>query len=102
MVKEKTRNGGQWTDGRFKSFITSALRSATRRWPPKWATLNEAFVGIRKNRKTKRDSKHYRCSGCRDLYPAKEVQIDHIIPIGRDLDWNSFIEALFCEKDNLQ
>lgn len=100
--KEKTRNGGLWTEARFTSFVTSALRSACRRWQPKYETLKAACVGIRKNASSGRDAKHYHCSSCKRAYPQKQVQVDHIVPIGKGLDWNTFIEKLFCERDNLQ
>lgn len=102
MSKEKTRNGNQWTEARFRSFVTSALRAATRRWPPKWTTLSEALEGVRRNKNTGRRAKHFRCAGCSGLFVQTAVQVDHIAPIGRDLDWNQFIERLFCEKENLQ
>lgn len=96
------RNGGKWTEGRFKGFVTSALRSAMRRWPPKWATLAKAFVGSRINPKSKRLAKHYRCAGCNKLFVAAGVQVDHKMPIGTVGSWDAFIERLFCEVDNLQ
>ena len=102
MSKEKPRNGGLWTEARYEGFITSSLRSASRRWPPKWATLREAFLDIRRNKKSKRQAKHYLCAICGEAFPSTGVQVDHIVPIGRNLSWNEFIEALFCEKENLQ
>lgn len=103
MKNEKlTRNSGRWTEARFRSFITSALRSASRRWPPKFERLKEACVGIRKNAKTNRDAKHYRCASCEELFPQSNVQVDHIEPIGAVDSWDEFIERLFCESDNLQ
>ena len=98
----KTRNGGQWTEARFVGFITSALRSATRRWPPKYERVKDSFTKIKKNRKTGRDAKHYCCSICKEEFPQREVQVDHIEPIGTCPTWDEFIEKLFCEKDNLQ
>jgi 5-methylcytosine-specific restriction endonuclease McrA len=97
-----SRNGGRWTEGRYKGFITSALRSAMRRWPPKWDALREAFTCTKKNNKTKRLAKHYKCATCKKEYTSTNVQVDHIIPIGSCKSWDEFIERLFCEKDNLQ
>jgi 5-methylcytosine-specific restriction endonuclease McrA len=84
----------------------SALRAATRRYPPKYETLNEAKTEKKVNKKTGRLAQHYRCNACKQEFPAKEVQIDHVIPaidpkVGF-VDWNTFIERLFCTKDNLQ
>ena len=95
-------NNGKWSDGRFKGFVTSALRSAMRRWPPKWDTLAKAFVGSKINKKTGRKAKHYKCSLCHKEFVAKGVQVDHKVPIGKCETWDEFISKLFCEQVNLQ
>lgn len=102
MSKEKTRNGGQWTEARFNGFITSILRSGSRRWAPKYSTLKDAYTKTKINKKSGRLAKHFRCAICAGEFTSTNVQVDHIIPIGKGGDWNSFIEALFCEKENLQ
>ena len=99
---KKTRNNGQWTEARFNSFVASALRAASRRWPPKWEVLKQSLVGIRLNKATKREGKHYRCQICTGIFPSSQVQVDHIKPIGDWSDWNKVVNALFCEADNLQ
>lgn len=98
----RTRNGKRWTEARYRSFITSALRSASRRWPPKYEAIKEAYTDTKTNKVTGRQARHYKCAGCGKDYPQSGVQVDHITPIGKDLDWNEFIERLFCEADNLQ
>src|SRR5882672_2578252 len=102
MAKEKTRNSGRWTEARWRSFVTSALRSASRRWPPKYEAIKEAYVSTRINKKSGRKAKHYRCAICGETFPQTQIQVDHIVPLGKGLDWNQFIEALYCEKENLQ
>ena len=99
---DKERCGGRWTEARFRGFVTSALRNATRRWPPKYDRIKESFVGVRLNKKTGRKSKHYRCAVCEEAFPQRNVQVDHIVPIGTCLTWDEYIEKLFCEKENLQ
>jgi len=101
-MKEKTRNGKRWTEARYRSFITSALRGAFRRWAVKFDVLKASFTSVKTNRQTGRKAQHYRCSKCAKDFPQKQVQVDHIVPIGRDLSWDEFIEKLFCERDNLQ
>ena len=98
----KTRNNATWTEARYEGFITSILRSGSRRWAPKYSTLKDAYTKTKTNKKSGRLAKHYRCAICSGEFTSTNVQVDHIVPIGRDLDWNTFIEALFCEKDNLQ
>ncbi len=100
------RNSGKWSDARYRTFITSLLRAGSRKWPPKQETLQEAFVESKVNVKTKRMSKHYRCAACKKVYPGKEVNIDHKIPVVSPTEgftsWDEYIERLYCEKENLQ
>ncbi|HXQ39469.1 MAG TPA: HNH endonuclease signature motif containing protein [Anaerolineales bacterium] len=95
-------NNGKWTKGRFDSFITSILRGGSRRWEPKWAVLREAATEKKVNTKTGRIAQHYECATCQEDFPAKDVQVDHVIAMGPGLTWDEFIDRLFCEKDNLQ
>lgn len=97
-----TKNGGRWTEGRFRGFITSALRSAFRRWQPKYETLAAGFVGSKINKKSGRVAKHYECALCGGEFPQSGVQVDHKVPIGSTASWDEFVEKLFCESDNLQ
>lgn len=100
-------NGGKWTDGKFNSFIKSALRSASNRWPPKWEVSRAARVERGK----------YRCAGYgRDVHIVgasvvdgkgkriKNVFIDHIHPVGGPSEggWDGVIRRLYCEVDGLQ
>jgi 5-methylcytosine-specific restriction endonuclease McrA len=102
----RTTKPKDWTPARKKAFIVSVLRSGTRRWPPKYETLNEAKTEKKINPATKRLAQHYKCRKCRKDFPAKMVQVDHIKPVVTPsdgfVDWNTFVERLFCDKDNLQ
>lgn len=101
----KTRNSGQWTEAKFMSFIKNNLRSATRKWAPIQEVKKEANVsrGI------------YECAGCGKNVPLtvkegrkrrQNVFVDHIEPIVDPnvgfVDWDTYINRMFCEKDNLQ
>lgn len=101
----KPYNGGQWTESRFNSFIKSALRSASVRWPPRYETLADACVGSKTNEKTGRMAKHYVCNGCGGEFPLKEVQVNHIVPVipveGFD-SWDNVIARMYCEKDKFE
>lgn len=99
-------NGGKWTEARFNSFIKSILRSGSRRWEPRYSVLNEACIGKKTNTSTGRLANHYTCNSCKGDFPAKEVQVDHIVPI---IDpevgfttWDDVVYRMFCEKDKLQ
>lgn len=82
------------------------LRQGTRRYPPKYETLNDAKTAKKINPKTKRLAQHYACAKCKKDFPQKEVQVDHKKPVVDPrqgfVDWNTFIERLFCGKQNLQ
>ena len=44
----------------------------------------------------------YRCAKCNELFGPKEVQVDHIIEIGKLISWDDWITKLFCDVSNLQ
>jgi 5-methylcytosine-specific restriction endonuclease McrA len=100
-LREKYNNG-EWTIGRFNSFVTSILRSGSRRWGPKWQTLDASKTEKRINPATGRLAQFFRCAKCNGEFTAKNVQVDHITPIGYDKSWDEFIDGLFCERENLQ
>jgi 5-methylcytosine-specific restriction endonuclease McrA len=106
QVTDKKRNGGEWTEARFKSFVTSALRAASRRWPPKYKALKEAFAGKKVNAKTGKLAMHYTCAACNKLYVATDVQVDHIKPVVDPkkgfVSWDVYINRMFCEIEDLQ
>lgn len=100
-----TRCGGRWTEARFHSFIKSLLRSGTRRWAP----IQDV------KRKAKQARNEYKCANCGDIGPAtikvngervNNAIVDHINPIVDPevgfVDWDSTIERMYCEEENLQ
>lgn len=101
MTTSKLRNNGKWTEGRFRGFITSALRYASRKWPPKFEAIKQSYTSTRRG-KSGRLAKHFRCAGCGGEFVQKHIQVDHIEPIGKSLSWDEYIEKLFCEAINLQ
>ena len=99
-------NSGQWTTARFNSFVKSALRAASRRWPPKYETLNASLVGVKTNIRTGRKAKHFMCAQCAGEFVASDIQVDHINPIIDPetgfTSWDDVVNNMFCEKENLQ
>jgi hypothetical protein len=103
-MTKKTRNSGQWTEARFQSFIKSALRKASMRWGPVNQTKKAAWVERGK----------YLCEGYErgshvvplTLDKKKNVFVDHISPIVLPeegfVSWDTYIERMFCEAENLQ
>lgn len=105
MAVSKTRNGGTWTEARYRSFVKGGLRSISQRWPPKYTVLNEAKTTKKINPKSGRIAQHFRCAKCLDDFPQKEVEVNHIVPViplsGFDT-WDGVIERMFCEKGLLE
>lgn len=96
----------EWTAARHRAFIISGLRAASRRYPPKFETLNEAKTEKKINEKTGRIAQHYQCKKCKQDFPAKDVQVDHKKPVVDPktgfVDWNTYVERMFCKKSNFQ
>ena len=88
------------------SFIKGGLRTLSRKWPQKYEALSRACVGKRFDPKTRKESFRYTCAGCGNLFKSNEVQVDHIDPVvsveDGFVDWNVYIERMFCEADNYQ
>ena len=101
----KPRCGGLWTEARYNSFIKSALRTASVRWPPRYQCLHDAFAYQGINPATGRQAKLYTCCKCDNLFPQANMEVNHIVPVvpveGFD-SWDGVIERLFCEKDKLE
>lgn len=95
-----------WTDGKRRSFIVGVLRAGARRWPPKIATMNLAKTEKKINPKTGRLAQHFTCNVCQGEFTSKDMQVDHILPVVEPgvgfVSWDTYIERLFCEQDNLQ
>jgi 5-methylcytosine-specific restriction endonuclease McrA len=105
-VKRDSFNDGEWTAARFRSFVTGALRTATRRWPPKYKALKEAFTGRQTNAKTGKLAMHYRCAACSSEFVSGDVQVDHkkpaVDPAKGFVSWDVYVDRLYCEASNLQ
>ena len=94
-----------WTESRFWSFIRSALRSAWSRYPVKYEALKKACVGTLLNPRSGRMAKMYLCTDCMLIFPAKEVEVDHIKnnpPLKCYNDLPAYVESLFCSEKELQ
>lgn len=95
-----------WTDAKWKQWVVSLLRRGTMRFPNRNFVLNAAKTGKKINPASGRLAQHYKCAKCKKEFPAKHVAIDHIQPVVDAkvgfVDWNTFIERMFCTVDNLQ
>lgn len=95
-----------WTDAKFKGWVVSLLRRGTMRWPPRNEALQAAKTEKKINEKTGRMAQHYECASCKGQFSAKNVCVDHIEPVIHPevgfVDWNVYIERMFCSVVNLQ
>ena len=98
----------EWTQARFKTFLKSALRGISMRWPPAqqiMKDLRRPYEG-----EDKRTKWEYPCKHCGDWFKAKEIKRDHIVPVGGFSDnfekWPEYLgkiaERMFCGKDGFQ
>lgn len=103
QTKERTRNAGTMTEAAFWGFIRSALRQKNRWWKPITICKNKSrrlYKGPKKRQKYE-----YQCNACKNWFPEKMVNVDHIIPAGSLNSYNDlpgFVERLFCEENALQ
>jgi 5-methylcytosine-specific restriction endonuclease McrA len=95
-----------WSDAKFKGWIISLLRRGTMRWPPRNEALAKAKTEKKINTATGRMAQHYECAMCKGQFSAKNVVVDHINPVVLPgigfIDWNTYIERMFCSVENLQ
>lgn len=99
----KTRNAGTMTESAFWGFIRSTLRQKSRWWKP----ITECKQKAKRPYKgpNKRQKFEYQCNECKNWFPDKNINVDHIIPAGSlncSADLAGFVDRLFCEQDNLQ
>jgi len=84
---ELTRAGATMTEAQYVARILSALRGATKFWPPKMQKLAE---GRRPNQSTNKRLKwENNCEQCKQWFPESNIEIDHIINCGgiSGADW---------------
>jgi 5-methylcytosine-specific restriction endonuclease McrA len=88
-----------------KSIIKGALRRTFSRTPIVREVLEDS---VHPTKKGIRGGKQFVCRECREAFPGKNVQVDHIkevVPLNKsvhDMDYNEIVERLFCKKANLQ
>lgn len=98
----RTRAGGEWTEAAFWGFLRSNIRLISRKWPPRKNVLLAARRPSQSE--NKRLKWEHQCSECKGWFPAKEVEVDHLVPCGTMSSWDEFrefSERLFCEADGL-
>jgi len=99
----RTRGSATYTEAAFWGMIKACLRRASRWWKPS----SEVKMAARRAYKgpNKRLKWEYKCNICKNYFPEKSVQVDHIVPVGslnKADDLPGMVERLFCEKEGLQ
>lgn len=91
-----------FTEKKLFVWLRSALRSASRRYPPIYEALaaaKEPYIGTNTKQKV-----CYRCAACNNTFPSKEVAVDHRVDCGCLASWEDvqgFVQRLFCAKEGL-
>ena len=100
MAADKPFGGGRYSAAGYQAFIRSALRKASMRW----AVKDDVLVAARRPAQNRdyRSKYEYQCASCGGWWIKRDIQVDHIVPVGNMDDMNAFISRLFCEADNLQ
>lgn len=80
----------------FKSWMIATLRRASYRFPGRYMAHNASKVGRNK----------YECATCKGIFGRKDTKVDHIQPVVEPavgfVDWNTFIERLYCPQEGYQ
>ncbi|MCH8022368.1 MAG: HNH endonuclease [Thaumarchaeota archaeon] len=105
------RNGGAWTEARFRSFIRGGLRSISMRWPPKNKVKQNARVQRGVYLCAGYKTKAHEVAASLPPLPGNKRRInnsvvDHINPVVNPtfgfVSWDELIKRLFCETEGFQ
>ena len=79
-----------------KRRIIPGLRRVSRWWTAKVEAMKKQKVSPGK----------YKCEMCNEVYPQKEIKMDHKEPVVDPktsfVDWNTYIERMFCNEEGFQ
>lgn len=75
-----------------------------------WAARRERLKFKKDGTASVRPEVTYKCAGCGEYFPMKEVQVDHREPVGETAgwppgdgrSWDDWLAALWCDEVNLQ
>lgn len=83
-------------DEERRKWIIASVRRASYRWVPRYKAKAAARI----------ERGQYKCAACKGLFGPKQISLDHIKPVVDPhkgfIDWNNYIERLFCEEDGFQ
>lgn len=102
MATKKKSVKKPYDDKQFFVWLRSALRSASRKYPPIFQALAAAKRPYTGN--NPRQKVCYECASCGIMASTKEVAVDHRIDCGKLSSWDDvqgFMERLFCGPNGL-
>lgn len=74
------------------AYIKAALRRVWGKSQQRRGALNAAKVSYGM----------YQCDECKLIHKRKDIDVDHIIPIGKFVTFDLYIERLFCDTSGLR
>lgn len=103
-IKKKTPSFNQ------NAVLRGAIRRAFARSPIIREILNESRREVPRYKKDgslhKVPSVQRQCQVCNEWVGASHIAVDHIIPVisteGTFVDWNTYVKAVWCGRENLQ
>jgi len=75
-----------------KTYVKAALRRTWGRSKQRQAALKAAKIAYGQ----------YTCALCKGVHRRKYIQVDHIVPVGKFISFDLYIERLFCPAKELQ
>lgn len=96
--EQKPKKSNKFDLDNFQAKLISELRRISYRWEPRKRVMRDARVA----------RGDYECKICGpgQTYKRKEFDMDHVLPVVDPndgfIDWNTFIERLFCGDDGFQ
>src|ERR1700722_16332457 len=73
------------------NYIKAALRRTWGRSTQRQRALKKARVERGK----------YKCAECNEIFQRKNIEVDHIIAVGKFENFDTYIERLFCPTNGL-
>lgn len=98
-----TRCSNTMTEAEYFAFILSHCRRITRKWKPAFEKMDDGkrpYTGS-----DKRTKWEYQCEACLGWFKGKEIDLDHIIPLGGINGYDKiagWFERALCEKEGFQ
>lgn len=90
-------------------WLLPQLRDVYRTWPQKSVARDRAKVRVEIGRYKNGNPEYkikFKCYICEELFEKQDTQIDHVDSVVDPqvgfVDWNTYIDRLFCDADNLR